>query len=144
MLRKVIFVMSSILIITPDANAGEIAGTRVKGDVQLNCQRQGVEIDGKNQIWSFCIEPIMPTLENNSVQPYGFKPTPGEPEFPYKVQEVSPQQNPVINVPTTRETTTAISETKTAITETTTITIETATVLVDTPTVTSVLDEELV
>ena len=110
--------------ITP-AQGGEIAGTRVKGDVELNCAVKGVEIDGKNQVWSFCIEPIKPTPEYTTVQPYGFKPSPHEEPFPYQVQtfDVTPVVPVIVETSTvTTDTAIVLSDTATALTDTTTAT----------------------
>lgn len=127
---KVIAVTIVLTLGVVSAQAGEIAGTRVKGDVQLNCAAQGVEIDAKNQVWSFCIEPLVPTPAYDVVQPYGFKPSPNEAPFPYKVLTLETNTTPVPTV-----------DTATVITDTATAIIDTATVTIDSATVTSTTDK---
>lgn len=115
-MKKAIAVIALVAGTIAPAQGGEIAGTRVKGDVPLNCESRGVEIDDKNQVWSFCIEPLKPTPEYTTVQPYGFQPSPQEEPFPYQVTTIN-------SVPFTP----VIVETSTAIVDTATVTVDTAT-----------------
>jgi len=119
MKRQILAISVLLIVSTIPVQAGEIAGTRVKGDVQLDCYRQGLELDAQNQWWSFCIDPILPTTEYTTLQPMGFKPTPDEPPFEYRVWG-SDTPSPVVQ-----------PETTTVVTDTATAKIETATALSD-------------
>lgn len=57
----------SILLIMPTATAGEVPGTRVSGDVAINCPAnsgRGFEMNATTkETWSYCVELIKPSQE---------------------------------------------------------------------------------
>ena len=57
----------ALLLITPIANAGEVPGTRVSGDVAITCPAgsgRGLEMNvTTKEVWSYCVEFEKPTQE---------------------------------------------------------------------------------
>lgn len=64
---KKAIIVSALLLITPTANAGEVTGTRVSGDVAINCPAgsgRGIEMNvTTKEVWSYCVEIERPTQE---------------------------------------------------------------------------------
>ena len=69
---KKVIIISALLLITPTAYASEIAGTRVAGDVAIECPAgsgRGLEINATTkETWSYCVEIQRPTQEKITQQ----------------------------------------------------------------------------
>ncbi len=123
MKTKILAISVLLITSTSPAQASEIAGTRVQGDVVLNCEYgRSVEVNATtNEIWSYCSSPITPVQITYGAQ--------------VPISEIAPelippdviQMNRAINAATT----TASPDTTTVVIDTATAKIETATVLSD-------------
>lgn len=64
-MKKILII--GLLLITPIANAGEVPGTRVSGDVEITCPAgsgRGIEMNvTTKEVWSYCVEIERPTQE---------------------------------------------------------------------------------
>jgi hypothetical protein len=121
MKRKILAISVLLITSTSPVQASEIAGTRVQGDVVLNCEYgRSVEVNATtSEIWSYCSSPITPVQITYGVQ--------------VPISEVAPELIPPdviqMNRAISAATTTASPDTTTVVTDTATAKIETATVL---------------